>query len=241
MGLIGGGKPTPPKEDKGLVQTCPLASNPPTLTDKGGEAITKSKIYSGCDKAVKDQIHDKSFTDDEKKDTEEVLDKMKPLTRCKEQPVKHIGRSDKGITKKSTGCEAETSTMGEWFADQGTLVLTDAASNPVDFKDKRTQYKGTLAHELTHGLTNNFDPRDCKSYDNWKDNPLMQEWAKAAGWNPDLKGLKDPSKAPTNYAKTNPKEDLSESVMLYLYEPDTLKTKSPERYEFVQKLFGDKK
>lgn len=241
MGLIGGGTPTPPKEETGLVQSCPLASHPPALTDKGGEGIVKSKIYSGCPEDVKSEIHSKSFTEDEKKDTEEVLNKMKPLTRCENQPVKHIGRSDKGITKGSGACEAETSTMGEWFADRGTLVLTDAASNPVDFKDQRTQYKGTLAHELTHGLTNGFDPRDCKSYDNWKDNPLMREWAKAAGWNKLLTGLKDPSKAPTNYAKTNPKEDLSESVMLYLYEPDTLKTKSPERHEFIQKLFGDKK
>ena len=56
-----------------------------------------------------------------------------------------------------------------------------------------------------------------------------------------MTSLKDESKAPTDYARKNPKEDMSESVMLYLYEPDSLKKKSPERHAFVQKLFGDKK
>ncbi len=241
MGLIGGGWPTPPKDEAGLIQPWPLTAYLPHLTDKGGASLRSSDACFECPAEVKAAIQDVSFSGEEKKDTEEVLDKMKPLMHCENQPVKHIGRSDKGITKGANGCEAETSTMGEWFADRGSLVLTDAASNPVDFKDTRTQYKGTLAHELTHGLTNGFDPRDCKSYDNWKDNPLMQEWAKAAGWNSALTTLTDDTKAPTDYAKKNPKEDLSESVMLYLYEPDTLKTKSPERYEFIQKLFGDKK
>jgi hypothetical protein len=74
--------------------------------------------------------------------------------KCDNTPVKKIGRTNKGITKKKDGCVAETDTMGEWFDDSGTLVLTDAASNPVDFKDKDQQFKGTTAHELAHGLLN---------------------------------------------------------------------------------------
>jgi hypothetical protein len=210
------------------------------LSDKGGDDVVKSATYRACPDNVKSEIHSKRFSEDEKNDTQEVLDRMKPLMGCENQPVKQIGRSDKAITKGSGGCRAETSTMGEWFPDLGALVLTDAASNPVDFNDPRAQYKGTLAHELTHGLTNGFDPRSCKAYDNWRDNPLMQEWGKAVGWDATLTSLPDDSKAPTDYAKTNAKEDLSESVMLYLYDPDRLKKKSPERHAFIHKLFGEK-
>lgn len=88
---------------------------------------------------------------------------------------------------------------------------------------------------------NNFDPRTCKSYANYKDNPLMQEYMKEAGWN--KKGTilseTDTNKAPTDYGKTNPQEDLAEAAMLYLYEPDTLKNRSPARYNFLKKLYGD--
>jgi len=44
---------------------------------------------------------------------------------------------------------------------------------------------------------------------------------------------------PTAYSKTNPKEDLSESVKLYMYNPDKLKNSSMKRYVFIRDhMFG---
>lgn len=222
------------------VQGCPLTQ--PKLVDNGADAITKSARYKDCPDDVKKEITSKAFTDSEKKDLQEVLDKYKPLMKCDNNPVKEIGRSNKGITKKNSGCVSETDTMGEWFDDSGTLVLTDAASNPVDFADKDTQFKGTATHELAHGLLNRFDPRDCKAYDTPDDNPLMKEFRKSAGWDSTGTTLAETAgnKAPTDYAKTNSQEDLSESMMLYMYDPEKLKKASPERYEFCKKLMGDK-
>lgn len=241
MGLIGGGWPTPPKDEAGLIQPWPLTAYLPQLTDKGGVSLRSSDACFECPAEVKAAIHDVSFSREEKKDIEEVLDKMKALMSCQQQPVKHIGRCNQGITGVANGARVESTTMGEWLADRSTAVLTDAAVRPVDFADGRTQFKATLVHELTHGLTNGFDPRTCQPYENWKDNPLMQEWGKAAGWNRALSSLKDDSRAPNDYAKTNPREDLSESVAFFFYAPEQLKAKSPERHEFIQKLLGDKK
>jgi len=39
---------------------------------------------------------------------------------------------------------------------------------------------------------------------------------------------------PTNYGNTNPLEDMSESVMLYMYEPQKLKDSSIQRYNFIR-------
>lgn len=239
------GSPRPPKPSSlpgakeavgKAVQACSKAAHLPQLIDDGAKALTGSDAYKGCPQAVKDEILSKAFTDEEKGQINEVLDKMGGLMACANHPVKHIGRTAKAISRDDSGCEAESRTYGEWFEDQGTLILTDVASNPLDFKDKATQFKGTLAHELTHGLTNGFDPRTCTAYDDMADNPLMQEWAKATGWDPTLSNLADPSKAPTDYAKTNAAEDLSETVMMYLYAPDELKKKSPERHAFAKKL-----
>lgn len=223
------------------VQGCPAEKGPKLVSD-GADAIVKSTSYKGCPEDVKKDITSKEFSDTEKKGVQEVLDKYKPLLKCDNSPVKKIGRSNKGITKKTDGCVAETSTMGEWFADSGTLVLTDAASNPVDFTDAEVQFKGTTAHELAHGLLNKFDPRDCKAYDSANDNPVMKEFRTAAGWDATGTTLTETGtdKAPTDYAKTNSQEDLSESMMLYLYDPDKLKNASPARYEFCKKLLGDK-
>ena len=39
---------------------------------------------------------------------------------------------------------------------------------------------------------------------------------------------------PTNYGSKNPLEDMSESVMMYVYEPQKLQGSSPQRYNFIR-------
>jgi len=212
----------------------------PLLTDDGADAVTKSQRYKKCSDDVKNQIHNKPFSADEKKGIAEVLNKYQPLRKCGNAPLKQFGRTDKMITSNGK-CVAETDTMGEWFDDSGTIVLSDAASFPQDFSDPAKQFRGTVAHETAHALLNNFDPRTCKSYANSNDNPLMKEWHHAAGWDATGTVLTETGtdKAPTSYAKTNDKEDLSESMMLYMYDPDKLKAASPARYDFCRRLMGD--
>ncbi len=47
------------------------------------------------------------------------------------------------------------------------------------------------------------------------------------------------NQTPTTYARTNPAEDFSESVMMYVYEPQKLQNSSMKRYEFIREnIFG---
>lgn len=227
---------TPSAKDPicGTTTGCSKSPTLPALVDDGAVDLTNTAIYKKCPDDVKSAIQSKAFTKKEREDVEEVLGKMGALMTCENHPVKRIGRTDQAITS----CVAEQDTMGEWFQDRGALVMTDNATANFHLGGGRKEFKGSLAHELTHGLTNSFDPRTCTAYSNPRDNPLMQEWVKLMGWDDTWKKVADPSSLPSDYAKTNAKEDLSETVKFYLYAPDELKKKSPERYEFAKKLLG---
>ena len=216
------------------VQPCPKPKV--AYASDGAKYVIQSPHYKNCPDAVKKEIKSKQFTDAEKKMIDEVQGKYATLMTCKNQPLKRFGRTDKGITD----CKVESSTMGECFDDSGTLVIMDNAYSPVDFKDENTQFKGTVAHEMSHIIMNRFDPRTCKTYDSPDDNPLMKEYRKATGWDATGSTLTETAKdhAPSEYGKTNSQEDMAESSMLYLYNPDELEKKSPARYAFMKQMFG---
>lgn len=92
---------------------------------------------------------------------------------------------------------------------------------------------------MSHILMNGFDPRTCTHYDSDMHNPLMKEYKEQTGWDPIGTILTETKEdvCPTSYGETNPEEDLAESAMLYLYDPEELKKKSPKRYSFLKKLF----
>lgn len=215
----------------------PCDKEGPEFANDGADAVNKSDRYSDCPDDTKDQIKSRPWTDSEQQGVNEVLDKYQPLMQCPNQPIKKFARTNKSIDD----CKPDGSTQGEWFEDSGTVVLTDSAYKGSDFNDNFSNFKGTAAHETAHGLLNHFDPRSCQSYKDSADNPLMQEWNKAAGWDSTGQTLNetDGDKAPTKYAKTNSMEDLSESMMLYTNDPDRLKQSSPGRYAFCQKLMQD--
>ena len=236
-----GNKPGDP-----VAPSTPPPANKPDLIANRGDVLVPPDGYKDCPADVKDDISSKEFTDEEKQAIDEVLKNYQPLMKCDNQPLKAVGRADKGISHDANGdFYSEDTTSGEWFSDQGTLVLMDAASQGSDFpNDPDKQFKATAAHEIAHAIAGHgkgpgFDPRDCKEYPNPDDNPLMQEFKKAAGWNEagDTLVETNDDKAPTDYAKTNPDEDFAESAMLYQYDPDKLKQQSPARYEFMKKLF----
>lgn len=241
MAFANCGRPKKPSSN-GPVMACGREKKEkPKLVRDGRKAVVQSDLYKDCPESVKKKVKSKAFTKKEKKDIEEVLRKYKPVMKCKNKPLKKIGRVNRGVSHDDTGkCYADKTTMGEWFEDQGTLVLTDYAAGGSDFSDPSLQFRATAAHEIAHAMFGEFDPRTCKKYTSFKKNPLMKEFMKAAGWDKNGKTLKEQkgNKAPTGYAKTNPEEDMSESVMLYLYEPEKLKKASPARYKVIKKLFN---
>jgi hypothetical protein len=136
-----------------------------------------------------------------------------------------------------------------------TIRVYDHASSPYDFKDPATQFKGTILHEMTHAFQAYKSKTDVQT--NVIDTPLLQDFMDATRPKPKSAGLygngwgfgyinsKTKQKewrfygaagnnVPTGYSNTNPQEDLCESAMLYLYDPQRLKASSQARYDFVR-------
>lgn len=137
-----------------------------------------------------------------------------------------------------------------------TIRVYDHASSPYDFKDPATQFKGTILHEMTHAFQSYKSKTEVQS--NVSSTPLLQNFMDKTrpkpesvagiyknGW---AYGYKNPitkekewrfygaagNNVPTDYSGTNPQEDLCESTMLYLYDPQRLKASSQSRYDFVR-------
>lgn len=143
----------------------------------------------------------------------------------------------------------------------GTIRIFDKALSPLDFSDDPTgdkQFKGTILHELIHALQYKKD--EYSIFKNAYSSPLVQNYMDATrpitdisnqgfegtnGWKFGMHppGTPPPSwhlfgaqgnTPPTNYGNTDPLEDMSESVMLYMYEPQKLKDSSLQRYNFIR-------
>jgi hypothetical protein len=147
-----------------------------------------------------------------------------------------------------------------------TIRIFDQAHSPFDFANDPNgdkEFKGSILHEMIHALQyhkgDSSTLEDPLKQKNGYSSPLMQNYMDATrpitdmnnpgfwannGWllNPQgvwtLTGAPG-NQAPTDYAGTNPKEDLCESVMLYVYDPQGLQNSSPQRYNFIcDQIFG---
>ncbi len=140
-----------------------------------------------------------------------------------------------------------------------TIRIFDRATRPSDFQDDPTgdkEFKATILHEMIHAMR--YHKNQNSIYANANDSPLVQNymdatrpntaieaginhngWAwygKQLGWR--LYGAPG-NEPPTNYAKTNPMEDMSESVMMYVYDPQKLQVSSMARYNFIRdQIYG---
>lgn len=83
----------------------------------------------------------------------------------------------------------------------------------------------TIIHEIGHNIGSHFD-LDTSS-----------EWLNMSGWvNKDgkWKATKE-DQTISLYGQTNPAEDFAESIVAYRYNPQNLKKRSPEKYNFIKK------
>ena len=146
-----------------------------------------------------------------------------------------------------------------------TIRIFDQANNPFDFANDPTgdkEFKGTILHEMTHALQyhrgDSSTLEDPLKQKNGYSSPLMQNYMDATrpitdmnnpgfwvnnGWLLNQETWTSTgapgNQAPTDYAGKNPKEDLCESMILYVYEPQKLQNSSPQRYNFIRdQMFG---
>lgn len=115
------------------------------------------------------------------------------------------------------------------------VTLYPNAFRPISNRvtDRITNLEGTLAHELTHGIPNQLIDGEM----------VLNLWIKAVGW--DMADERrvlpggaisiwktDFSKCVTDYAKSDPDEDICESMVAALFDPEKL---DPNRLTTLQR------
>ena len=158
-----------------------------------------------------------------------------------------------------------SSGVADMSGSSAAIRVFDQASSPFDFTNDPggdTQFKATILHEMIHAMQYRRDQYSV--YDNPYKSPLLQTYmdatlplhavdtgiwengwtwyeARGAGGDWKLWSTIDTAgnKPPTDYGKKNPLEDMCESVMIYVYDPQRLKDSSMLRYNFIKdQMFG---
>jgi len=140
-----------------------------------------------------------------------------------------------------------------------TIRIFDNALVPnANLTDASTKFKAIILHEMIHAMQYKKD--DQQIYRNVYNSPLVQNYMDATRnttdiYAPDFNNVDNgwiwgsfpnqPSKyilwqpkadnsPPTNYGTKNPLEDMCDSSMLYMYNPEKLKATSLKRYNFIR-------
>ena len=120
------------------------------------------------------------------------------------------------------------------------ITIKDGAHKPFDKfngKTEEKQFKGTVIHEWVHAV-------QYRSYTNAYHDTLVTKWMNEFKWEYSWKNRVatykgDKRNLVTEYAETNPKDDMAESAMFYVLAPKVLKEKSLARYNWLKtNLFG---
>ncbi len=115
-----------------------------------------------------------------------------------------------------------------------------------------TNFDGTLTHELTHLIQGEFEDEwgekfkwgycfDDENQDEWEprltpDGSMKRPFNKKTGeMSPQGQFSMQPDQCVTFYAKQNMGEDIAESMVAYVYDPELLKTISPDKYDILEK------
>jgi len=103
-------------------------------------------------------------------------------------------------------------------------------------KDDYSNYKNVYTSPLVQTYMDSITPLQAIDTGIWKNGWVYYEWHGENAW----KNFGGPeNNPPTDYGKTDPAEDMSESVMMYVYDPQKLKSSSALRYTYIKdQMFG---
>ncbi|HWN71230.1 MAG TPA: DUF4157 domain-containing protein [Haliangium sp.] len=212
----------------------------------GVDAIYKD--YDQVPTSVRDMLKTKEWKYKELVALKAALARFAPILGAKRkdstrsgdaQEIITVSKVDQAIdTNEDTGV-LDTTTLGEYFESSKNFSMFKAGTNStVDFSDNAKQLEGTAIHEIAHGLMKYCLPDYVATLKYWD-----SEY-KASG----EAGAEAPI---TDYGSTNAGEDLSEAVMYYFVDPNTLKNGQggkvkgeignpcPERFAFIEKAVKD--
>jgi hypothetical protein len=213
-----------------------------TIKEKYGVDISSPTLISGIKEEypdapddVKNALETRQWNMVELRALAEALSHYAPILgderekstrKGKDQEVTAVGKVKQAIDEDSPAGELDTTTLGEYFESKKVMGLFKASESfTADFGDLKKQLVGTFVHEIAHGLL-------AYAYDDFAINATGGYWL-----DQDTKSGNDKAEdPPTDYGKTNAREDLCESAMFYFVEPETLKSRCPKRFAYMQKL-----
>ena len=157
-----------------------------------------------------------------------------------DQEVISIGKMESKLKNISGTWQFSESVIGEYFSEADLRAFTmykHGEDSTVDFPDVDKQLEATAVHEMAHGIFRESYDRWVKQFTFWLDQNTAS-------------GTADVEAPPTSYGKTNAREDLAESVMLYFVDKERLKKGNgaakgtpgnpcPERCAFIATLVGE--
>jgi len=115
---------------------------------------------------------------------------------------------------------------------------------------KASNFEGTFVHEATHLIQQQFEPEWSKQFkwdycwdheDEWEIRPTpdgtTKRWfnKKTGEMSPQGQFALQPDQCITYYAKQNMGEDICDSIVSYIYDPDLLQNVSPDKFSIFQK------
>lgn len=113
-----------------------------------------------------------------------------------------------------------------------------------------SNFEGVFSHELTHLIQSEFEAEWAEKFqwaycwdyeDDWEVRPTPDGTAKrwfnkeTGEMSPQGQFSLQPDQCVTYYARQNMSEDICESMVAYIYDPEYLKTVAPEKYEILAK------
>jgi len=181
--------------------------------------------YSDAPDDVLNRVRSKTWKFKELKALERALAHFAPILgknreqsfrKGEDQEITSVGKVHQSITKG----KLDTTTLGEYFkSSKNFSMFTAGEKSTIDFPgDNEKQLEATAVHEIAHGLMKYLLPGYTAA--------LSAYWQDASTALADGDGVANNpgAEAPiTDYGTKNASEDLSEAVMMYFVDPDTLK------------------
>lgn len=244
----------------------PEAFNPPVQITS--EYISTKYGIRVEDSFGDDKWDQKSWNDHELSLLNDVLKELPPgflnhiaLTRIvrNKEYIDADGNPIPGARGVYTRCDLKTDP--QCTGSLTTIRIFDSAATILnDFpNDPDKQFKATILHEITHayqaykdGNSIYKDLTDSPQSENYRDATRPDttlEAVRNGGWKHNGWGLypgfgwylysAPGNEPPTDYGKTLPGEDMSDSVKMYVYDPQRLQASSMQRYNFIKdQMFG---
>lgn len=135
--------------------------------------------------------------------------------------------------------DASTSFAGLYDQIEGDIVIDDDVKQKMYDLLSWQPMEEVFVHELTHAYQWGYMSLPRSGSNDWAlvyDNEPMKSWNEITGWEMGVSGWKnnDLESSPTEYGKTNPVEDMAESVLYYVYHNEKLREASSDRYDYIK-------